>query len=35
MTSPKGVDVDTCYASLEAIEIEGLRVNLIDLKNLK
>jgi len=35
MTSPKGVEFDTCYASREEIEIEGLRVNLIDLKNLK
>jgi hypothetical protein len=35
MTSPKGVDFDTCYASREKIEIEGLTVNLIDLKNLK
>jgi len=35
MTSPKGVDFDNCYASREEIEIEGLRINLIDLKNLK
>ena len=35
MTSPKGVDFNTCYASREEIEIEGLKVNLIDLKNLK
>jgi len=34
MTSPKGVEFDTCYASREEIEIEGLKVNLIDLKNL-
>ncbi len=35
MTSPKGVDFNTCYASREKIEIEGLKVNLIDLNNLK
>jgi len=34
ITSPKGVDFNTCYASREEIEIEGLKVNLIDLKNL-
>jgi predicted nucleotidyltransferase len=35
MTSPKGVEFNTCYASREKIEIEGLKVNLIDLNNLK
>ena len=35
MTSPKGIDFDTCYASREEIEIEGLKVKLIDLNNLK
>ena len=35
MTSPKGVDFNTCYASREEIEIDGLKVNLIDLNNLK
>lgn len=35
MTSPKGVEFNTCYASREEIEIEGLKVNLIDLNNLK
>ena len=35
MTSPKGVDFDTCYASREEIEIEGLKVKLIDLNHLK
>ena len=35
VTSPKGVDFNACYASREEIEIEGLNVKLIDLKNLK
>jgi hypothetical protein len=35
MTSPTGIEFDTCYASREEIEIEGLIVNLIDLKHLK
>ncbi|HHE74145.1 MAG TPA: hypothetical protein ENL37_03550 [Desulfobacteraceae bacterium] len=35
MTSPKGIEFNTCYASREEIEIEGLKVNLIDLNNLK
>ena len=35
MTTPKGVDFNTCYASREEIEIEGLQVKLIDLNNLK
>ena len=35
MTSPKGVEFNTCYASREKIEIEGLKVNLIDLNHLK
>lgn len=35
MTSPKGVEFDTCYASREEVEIEGLKINLIDLNNLK
>ena len=35
MTSPKGVDFNTCYASREEIDIEGLKVKLIDLNNLK
>jgi len=35
MTSPKGVDFETCYTAREKIEIEGLDINLIDLENLK
>ena len=35
MTSPKGIEFNTCYASREEIEIEGLKVNLIDLNHLK
>jgi predicted nucleotidyltransferase len=35
ITSPKGVDFNACYASREEIEIEGLKVKLIDLNNLK
>ena len=35
MTSPKGVEFNTCYASREEIEIDGLKVNLIDLNHLK
>jgi len=35
MTSPKGVEFENCYALREAIEIEGLKVELIDLNNLK
>jgi len=35
MTSPKGIEFNTCYASREEIEIDGLKVNLIDLNNLK
>ena len=35
MTSPKGVEFDTCFASRAEIEIDGLTINMIDLKNLK
>jgi hypothetical protein len=35
MTSPKGVDFEKCYASRETIEIEGLKIDLIDMVNLK
>jgi hypothetical protein len=35
MTSPKGVEFDTCFASRDEIEIEGVTINLIDLKHLK
>jgi hypothetical protein len=35
MTSPKGIEFNTCYASREEIEIDGLKVNLIDLNHLK
>lgn len=35
MTSPKGVEFDTCYASRKEVDIEGLKVKLIDLNNLK
>ncbi len=35
MTSPKGIDFETCYSDREKIEIEGLGINLIDLENLK
>jgi hypothetical protein len=35
MTSPKGVDFEVCYASRKVIEIEGLKIDLIDIANLK
>ena len=35
MTSPKGVEFDTCFASRNEIELEGVTINLIDLKHLK
>jgi hypothetical protein len=35
MTSPKGVDFESCYASRETIEIEGLKIDVIDIANLK
>jgi Aminoglycoside-2''-adenylyltransferase len=35
MTSPKGIEFDTCYASREEVGIEELIVNLINLKDLK
>lgn len=35
MTSPKGVEFDTCYALRKEVDIEGLKVKLIDLNNLK
>jgi hypothetical protein len=35
MTSPKGVNFNTCYASREIIDIDGLKINIIDLENLK
>jgi len=35
MTAPKGVEFDACYQSKITIEIEGTKINLIDLENLK
>jgi len=35
MTSPKGVEFENCYASRETIEIEGLKIDFIDIANLK
>jgi hypothetical protein len=35
MTSPKGIDFETCYSNREIIEIEGLKINLIDIGNLR
>ena len=31
----KNLDIWTCYASREEIEIEGIKINLIDLNSLK
>jgi len=35
MTSPKGIDFDKCFLSREEIEIDGLKINLINLENLR
>lgn len=35
INSPDGVDFAECYASKIEIEIEGLKISVIDLKNLK
>ena len=35
ITTPKGVDFNTCYASRLEVEIEGTHLNFIDLNNLK
>jgi hypothetical protein len=35
MTSPKGVDFETSYALRNVVDIEGLKINFIDITNLK
>ncbi|MEM9539663.1 MAG: hypothetical protein AAGA60_09135 [Cyanobacteria bacterium P01_E01_bin.42] len=35
ITTPDGIDFDTCYQSKIQIEIECLRIDFIDLENLK
>jgi hypothetical protein len=35
LTDLKGVDFNNCYSSKVAVEIEGIRVNFIDLEHLK
>jgi hypothetical protein len=35
ITTPPGVDFESCYASRVAVEIDAVRVNFIDLENLK
>ena len=35
ITTPPGVDFDTCYANRVQAEIDGVLVNFIDLENLK
>jgi predicted nucleotidyltransferase len=34
ITTPVGIDFDTCYNSKEQVIIDGITVNIIDLKNL-
>ncbi|HAG83052.1 MAG TPA: hypothetical protein DCL61_18290 [Cyanobacteria bacterium UBA12227] len=35
VTTPDGVDFETCYSSKVVIEIDNIQVNFIDLENLK
>jgi len=35
MTSPHGVDFETCFSSRKEIDLDGLKINLIDLENLR
>jgi len=35
ITTPPGVDFESCYASRVEVEIDGVAVNFIDLENLK
>lgn len=35
ITTPDGVDFAICYASRLEVEVDGIRVNFIDLENLK
>ncbi|MCJ7435796.1 MAG: hypothetical protein MUO77_20130 [Anaerolineales bacterium] len=35
ITTPPGVDFDTCYANQVQVEMDGVLVNFIDLENLK
>ena len=35
ITAPKGVDFNTCYDTRLEVEVEGTRINFMDLENLK
>lgn len=34
LTSPKGVDFETCYETRVVVEVDGIPINFIDLENL-